>query len=189
MTETVGQNAVEYTKSGERPEQDLKLGHNTKPAAARLTDSPDESLVALVKEGSEAAFAELVKRYMRTSYSIAYQLVGDMETAKDLSQDVFVKILSSIQRFKEGGKFFPWFYRILMNHCINFSRRKKALAFIPFSTYFSSDDSGQEEFPCEQDSHDAVADRERIVRSAIDKLTAKQKKVLVLCDIEGFPQE
>jgi RNA polymerase sigma-70 factor (ECF subfamily) len=189
MTESVGQHAVEYNKPGKRLEQKLKSGSETKSVSARLADSSDESLVVLIREGSEAAFAELVKRYMRTSYSIAFQLVGDMETAKDLSQDVFVKIYSSVHRLKEGAKYFPWFYRILMNHCMNFSRRKKAIAFIPFSAYFSSDESGQQEFPFEQDSHDEVSDRERIVGSAIDTLSAKQKKVLVLCDIEGFPQE
>jgi len=107
----------------------------SKPSVS-LADVPDEALVDLTKEGSEAAFAELTKRYMQKSYSMAYQVVGDFETARDLSQAVFVKIYTNIHKYNNSGKFFSWFYRILMNHCINYNRRKKRLPFIPFSEIF-----------------------------------------------------
>ena len=191
MEGSIGQHAVKLNGSGRHLhlEQERNLEIGSKAVSARLTDNSDESLVALVKKGSEAAYAELVKRYMRASYAIAYQVVGDMDVARDLSQDVFLKIYTSISKFKEGSKFSPWFYRIVLNHSINFTRRKKVLSFVPFSSYFSGAENSNEEFPNEQESFDEVSDRQSVVREAVEKLPLKHKKVVILCDLEGFPQE
>ncbi len=168
MEGSIGQQAVKLKSSGRHLEQERNLKIESKAVSARLTDNSDESLVALVKKGSEAAYAELVKRYMRASYSIAYQVVGDIDVARDLSQDAFLKIYTSIGKFKEGSKFSPWFYRIILNHSINFTRRKKALSFIPFSSYFSGAENSNEEFPNEQESFDEVSDRQSVVREAAE---------------------
>ena len=189
MEGSIVQQTVKLNSSGRHLEQERNLETESKAIATRLADNADESLVALVKKGSEAAYAELVKRYMRTSYSIAYQVVGDIDVARDLSQDAFLNIYTSINKFKEGSKFFPWFYRIVLNHSINFTRRKKALSFIPFSSYFSGAENSNEEFPNEQESFDEVSDRQSVVREAVEKLPLKHKKVVTLCDLEGFPQE
>lgn len=57
----------------------------------------DETLVMKAQGGSREAFNELVRRYMRRAYALAYQIVGDMETARDISQDVFIKNISVIE--------------------------------------------------------------------------------------------
>jgi len=155
-----------------------------------LADVSDEVLVDLTKEGSEAAFTELTRRYMQKSYLMAYQLVGDFEAARDLSQDVFVKIYTNIHTYNNNnGKFFSWFYRILMNHCINYIRRKKRLSFIPFSEIFSrSGETPEKDVLCKEGEVE-ISERQKIVRAAIDRLSANHKKVIILCDLEGFPQE
>ena len=56
----------------------------------RITDMSDEELVEMIQKGSEAAFTEITRRYMQKSYALAYQMVSDMEVARDLSQDVFL---------------------------------------------------------------------------------------------------
>ena len=87
------------------------------PIKKVLTDDSDEVLVERVKEGSQEAYAELVRRYMKKAYSIAYQFIGNSEEAKDISQDVFVKIYQSIGRFKQGHKFFSWFCFLYIINC------------------------------------------------------------------------
>lgn len=147
------------------------------------TSDSDEVLVERVKDGSRDAYAELVRRYMKKAYSIAYQFVGNSEDAKDISQDVFVKIFGSINSFKEGHKFFSWFYRILINHCINV-RKKKSIQ--PYAEEDLSRHSGSGD-----DSIENNLDKEEIyneVHHAIDKLPLRQRKVLILCEIEGFSQ-
>ena len=144
----------------------------------------DEILVERVKNGSKDAYAELVRRYMKKAYSIAYQFLGNSEDAKDISQDVFVKIYQSIGRFKEGHKFFSWFYKILINHCINVRRKKVLLPFI-------ADDFTLNTSPDEEMIEDNI-DRQELkseVNRAISKLPLKQRRVLILCEIEGLSQK
>jgi len=151
-----------------------------------LKEIADEALVEKVKAGSNEAYTELVKRYMKKAYSIAYQFVGNSEDAKDLSQDVFVKIYQSILSFKEGHKFFSWFYRILMNHCINFKRKKSISAFNTeeFRGYTNPSYIVKSEIN-EKINHGELKEA---VDKAISKLPLKQKKVVLLCEIEGFTQ-
>jgi len=149
-----------------------------------FTDDSDEVLVERVKEGSQEAYTELVRRYMKKAYSIAYQFVGNSEDAKDISQDVFVKIYQSIGRFKQGHKFFSWFYRILVNHCINV---RKKISISPFAVEDLSRYPGSAD-----DSIEAAIDKHELhdnVHQAIAKLPLKQRKVLILCEIEGFSQQ
>lgn len=155
----------------------------------RLTDMADETLAGMIQKGSEPAFNEITKRYMQKSYSFAYQMVGDMEAARDLSQDVFIKIYNSIHKYNTNSKFFSWYYRILMNHCINFIRRRKTVSFLPFSEVFSRQGEEIEPDSFVKESNEEILDRQRIVRGAVDRLSPKHKKVVVLCDLEGFPQE
>ena len=155
----------------------------------RITDMSDEELVEMIQKGSEAAFAEITRRYMQKSYALAYQMVSDMEVARDLSQDVFIKIYSSINNFKQGSKFFSWFYRILMNHCINYTRRKKRLTFLPFSEVFLRTGENPDERLLEQENDEDVSERKQVIRDAINRLSPKHQRVIILCDIEGFPQE
>ncbi|MCP4727385.1 MAG: sigma-70 family RNA polymerase sigma factor [bacterium] len=158
---------------------------------ARLSDISDEAVVRLIKNGSEAAFAELTKRYMKKSYSFAYRIVGDMEAAKDLTQDIFVKIYSTIGGFKEGAKFFSWYYRILLNHCINYKRRKKLVSMLPFTDVFTREEYREKDenvIPDDED-YETKKDTVEYVRTAIDKLSSKHKAVIVLFDLEGIAQE
>lgn len=152
-----------------------------------LKEIADEALVEKVKAGSNEAYTELVKRYMKKAYSIAYQFVGNSEDAKDLSQDVFVKIYQSISSFKQGHKFFSWFYRILMNHCINFKRKKSISAFNTeeFRGYTNPSCIVKSEIN-EKINHGELKEA---VYKAISKLPLKQKKVVLLCEIEGFTQQ
>ncbi len=157
----------------------------------RLSDISDEAVVCQIKNGSEAAFAELTKRYMKKSYSFAFRIVGDMEAARDLTQDVFVKIYSTIGGFKEGAKFFSWYYRILLNHCINYKRRKKLVSMLPFTDVFTREDYREKDENVIPDdvNHEEKKDTAEYVRTAIDSLSPKHKAVIVMFDIEGIPQE
>ena len=144
----------------------------------------DEILAERAKSGSKDAYAELVKRYMKKAYSIAYQFVGNSEDAKDLSQDVFVKIYQSISSFKEGHKFFSWFYRILLNHCINF-KKKKSISFFESEELTEYADNSE---ASNTDNNINKSELKKTLNKAISKLPSKQRKVVVLCEIEGFTQ-
>ena len=84
----------------------------------------DEELVALCKQGQGEYFDLLVRRYMEKAFHIAFDFTRNSETAKDLSQDAFLRAFSNIRQFDGRSSFYTWFYRILVNLCLDHARRK-----------------------------------------------------------------
>src|SRR5574340_479220 len=86
----------------------------------------DPQLVARAQQGDLPAFEELVKKYQREIYGLAYRLVLDAEEAKDLAQQAFLQAFVHIRSFRQDAQFRTWLFRIAINQCYNFlkSRRK-----------------------------------------------------------------
>ena len=88
-----------------------------------VQDRRDEELVALCQQGEGRYFEFLVQRYMQKAFHIAYGFARDTETAKDLSQDAFLRAYARIKQFDGRSSFYTWFYRILVNLCLDHARR------------------------------------------------------------------
>jgi RNA polymerase sigma-70 factor (ECF subfamily) len=84
----------------------------------------DEELVALCQQGQGEYFDLLVRRYMEKAFHIAFDFTRNSETAKDLSQDAFLRAFSNIRQFDGRSSFYTWFYRIVVNLCLDHARRK-----------------------------------------------------------------
>jgi RNA polymerase sigma-70 factor (ECF subfamily) len=84
----------------------------------------DEELVALCQQGRGEYFDLLVRRYMEKAFHIAFDFTRNTETAKDLSQDAFLRAFSNIRQFDGRSSFYTWFYRIVVNLCLDHARRK-----------------------------------------------------------------
>ena len=85
----------------------------------------DEDLCRRVAERDEAAFDLLVTRYQERAYRIAWSVVRDREEAKDCSQEAFIRLHESASSFAGQAKFSTWFYRILVNCCLDQARKRK----------------------------------------------------------------
>jgi RNA polymerase sigma-70 factor, ECF subfamily len=85
----------------------------------------DEDLCRRVAERDEAAFDLLVTRYQERAYRIAWSVVRDREEAKDCSQEAFIRLHESAASFAGQAKFSTWFYRILVNCCLDQARKRK----------------------------------------------------------------
>lgn len=72
-----------------------------------------------------SAFEELVHRYQGRLFNLACRLTGDREEAEDLAQEALVKAYSALRSFRQGERFSPWIYRITVNLCISYLRRKR----------------------------------------------------------------
>jgi RNA polymerase sigma-70 factor (ECF subfamily) len=69
--------------------------------------------------GDERAFAEIVLHRQKRVFNIAYRMLGNLEEAKDLAQEVFISVFESIKNLKEEVKFDAWLTQITLNHCRN----------------------------------------------------------------------
>jgi len=96
---------------------------------------PSEDLMARVAKGDEDAFEILVNRHQTSVLNLIYRFIGDRTQAKDLAQEVFIRVWQSAKSYEPNAKFTTWIYRITANLCFNelkSSRRKKWLQFFRF---------------------------------------------------------
>ena len=85
----------------------------------------DKALVARAKNGDRAAFGDLVKMYQVKAYAIAYSMCsGDGEDARELTQEAFLRAFQNLKSFRGNSSFYTWYYRILVNICLDNRRRR-----------------------------------------------------------------
>lgn len=84
----------------------------------------DNELVYEVIHGSISSFEMLIERYQQIIFNIIFRIVGDFETARDLTQDVFVKAFEKMGQFNFNYRFFSWIYRMAINEAINYNKKR-----------------------------------------------------------------
>jgi len=88
-------------------------------------DSDDIEIIDSFKKGNEHAFNILVNKYQKKIYWIVRKMVLDHDDANDITQDIFIKIHSSLKDFRGDSKFFTYIYKISVNFCLNHISKKK----------------------------------------------------------------
>lgn len=148
----------------------------------------DEELVELCQQGQRPAFEVLVRRYMEKSFHIAFDFTRNPETAKDLSQDAFLRAYANIKQFNGRSSFYTWFYRILVNLCLDHARRNGRVA-------WQSLDAMEEALgePPQLADNRYLPDQEAIAGEAkrrasetLDAMPKKQRTVFMLRNHQGL---
>jgi RNA polymerase sigma-70 factor (ECF subfamily) len=97
------------------------------PKASAPSQDPiainDRDLVASAIAGREGSFEELVRRYQRPISAYVYRMVGNYESALDLTQEIFIKVYNSLRRYRSEFKFSTWIYKIAHNSAVDYLRR------------------------------------------------------------------
>jgi RNA polymerase sigma-70 factor, ECF subfamily len=91
--------------------------------AQNPTAASDRELVVTALNGVEGSFEELVRRYQRPISAYVYRMVGNYESALDLTQEIFIKVYSSLTRYRDEFKFSTWIYKIAHNAAVDHLRR------------------------------------------------------------------
>jgi RNA polymerase sigma-70 factor (ECF subfamily) len=94
-------------------------------AVVETLGSSDEDLCRRIAQQDAGAFELLVERYQERAYRIAWSVVRDREDAKDCSQEAFIRLHESAGSFAGQAKFSTWFYRILVNCCLDHQRKRR----------------------------------------------------------------
>src|SRR4026208_90805 len=105
------------TYAAERP-----IGAKDRPD--HLSAASDQQVVAWAKQGHDAAFRELVRRYERPVFSLLYRMVRDRALAEHLAQEPFIKVLNGIKSYRPEFKFSSWIFKIANNAAIDHLRRR-----------------------------------------------------------------
>jgi RNA polymerase sigma-70 factor (ECF subfamily) len=88
-----------------------------------VSSTTDRTLVANAVSGADGSFEELVRRYQRPISAYVYRMIGDYESALDLTQEIFIKVYSSLRRYRPEFKFSTWIYKIAHNSSVDHLRR------------------------------------------------------------------
>jgi len=88
-----------------------------------LSSVCDRDLVANAISGLEGSFEELVRRYQRPISAYVYRMIGNYESALDLTQEIFIKVYGSLRRYRSEFKFSTWIYKIAHNSAVDYLRR------------------------------------------------------------------
>jgi len=150
--------------------------------AEDATSQPDDArIVRAILDGDPDAFAELVARYTRRAFWIAWHVLGSVEDSRDVVQESFLRLHRSLDRYDFARSFYTWFYRIVMNLAIDALRKRRAARSV------AVEDFETEASPVELPSRGIERDEERaLVWRALDSLDPKFRVVLVLRDIHGL---
>ena len=153
-----------------------------------LVNPRDEELVASAQKGERRAFEELVERHKQKAYHIAFGFARDREDAKDLSQDAFLKAFANLKNFDGRSSFYTWFYRILVNLCLDYKRRQKRAPADEFdeTVEHQMDPSHEPKTARTPDQHVLAGQISRKVGSALEALPAKQRTVFILRNHQGL---
>jgi RNA polymerase sigma-70 factor (ECF subfamily) len=161
-------------------------------AAVALDDVlTDHHLLAATKEGDEAAFAELVRRYRNQITNYVYRMTNDYDAAVDLAQETFMRVYAAADRYQTTYAFSTYIYRIATNLAISELRRRKRRRLVSLTGFFQSQDSPGEatelDVPDTNPLQDVVVvegERRSAVARAIATLPEKYRAPLVLRDVE-----
>lgn len=138
----------------------------------------DFDLIRKFINGDESTFKILLIKHKDKVRNLVFLTLGDVDYVDDISQDVFISVYHKLNEFRFESKFTTWLYRITINKCKDYLRKKKVRSiFVPIQDYEA--DYGTKPFS-------ENIDIPNLVRAAIDKLPEKLKVPLVMRDIDGF---
>src|SRR6516165_8000648 len=133
----------------------------------------DQCLIDACRSGKTEAFGVLVRRYQDRLYPTVFRLTGCAEDAQDLLQETFLRAFQKLERFQGESSFYTWIYRIAVNLALSGHRRRRVRSVLrpgrrppPAGDAHPADESAESDpsAPLER------AERERIVRAALDRL-------------------
>src|ERR671932_1073927 len=107
-------------------------------------NTEEAQLVRRVQAKDEIAFREIVERYQAKVFSIMYGILRNHNDAEDISQQVFAKIYFSIQNFDFRSSLLTWIYKITVNECYDYLRKKRVRKLV-YESDFSEEDALQME--------------------------------------------
>jgi RNA polymerase sigma-70 factor, ECF subfamily len=148
----------------------------------------DEQLVERAIAGDGDAFGEVVRRWERKIYALAYGLTGSAEDARDAAQETFIAAFRNLRSFRGDAKVSSWLHRIAVNQCITRQRRARVRAETALDETIEASDEGflsTSELASPARAAEAK-ERHEAVRRAVAALTPELREVVLLKEFEGL---
>ena len=147
----------------------------------------DEELVAKSIRGDSESFNELILRWERPIYSLAYRTIGREEDARDVCQETFLRAFRALPAFRGQAKFSSWLYRIALNLCRDWMRRERRAPIVQAPENVDLVELAAAAEPSESiETLVARKDVARVVEKAMALLPEEQRTAIVLKEYHGL---
>lgn len=175
----------------------LRLREKTVP----LTEWSDEDLMLIFGEGNEEAFGELVRRYERSIFNYMFRMVHNWHIAEELTQEVFMAIVSSAERYQPTAKFSTYLYTIASNIVSKeWSKQNRKPRFFSLSQWWHSSDDANDDHEWNPVEHHAdprldvwrdtkCTEISEAINKALKKIPERQREAFVLRRFLELPYE
>ena len=149
--------------------------------------STDEELVARSVAGDHDSFNQLILRWERPIYALAYRVIGRDEDARDVCQETFLRAFRALPGFKGQAKFSSWLYRIALNLCRDWIRRQKRTPVVAAPEGIDIIELAADQGPVES-IEDLVARQQlsETVAIAMQHLPEEQRTAIILKEYHGL---
>src|SRR6202023_1729253 len=155
-------------------------------------NTQEGALVQRAQSGDETAFQELVEKYQSKVFSIIHGIVRHRNDVEDIAQQVFAKVFFSIRNFDFRSSLITWIYKITVNECFDYLRKKKVRKLV-YESDLSEDEVRRVENtdpPIDRGARtdSSLARRDYIVK-LMDRVSDEEKQLLLLKEVEGYSVE
>lgn len=147
-----------------------------------MTICDERFLVERIQSGDLQAFEKLMDAYETRVYRLALRFTGNVADAEDVTQEIFHGIYRSIGRFRGNSALGTWIYRVAMNHCLEF-RRKRKLDVVPYDEELALVTSSWRHDPVQSAGRQELSEQ---VEAAINSLSPLHRDVVVLHELQGL---
>ncbi len=176
----------------------LRRAMSGEPRQEQTTDEdPDRRMVLAARGGDPDAFEHIVLKYQGPAYNIAWRMLSDREEARDLTQEVFIRVWRSLGSFRSESRFSHWFYTVLVNACRSRLKHLKRRGFFRTDSLDDPGPGGEDDRPARQfrdpgpDASAVLEERELhgLVEEKMRLVPQEYREVLLLRDVQGLAYE
>jgi RNA polymerase sigma-70 factor (ECF subfamily) len=159
------------------------------PVSRREKGEEERQLVRLAQSGEEAAFEELIRRHQQRVFGLVSGILRRREDVEDVVQQVFLKVFVSLKRFDQRAAFSTWLYKISVNECWDYLRKKKVRPLV-YEADLSEEQVSRLDGVVSADQPPASssdrAEARDLLERMMEKLPEQDRELLVLKEVEGF---
>jgi len=158
----------------------------TSEAPHKQHDANEVDLVARLRAGDESAFREIVERYASKIFRVCFGILRHRDDADDIAQEVFAKVYFSIHGFGGRSSLYAWIYRIAVNECYGFLRKKRIK--LVYSSDSPDDTRGTplESIADVHPIHDQTAMQRNFINKLLARIPEDDRWLLISKEVEGF---
>jgi RNA polymerase sigma-70 factor, ECF subfamily len=159
------------------------------PVSRREKGEDERQLVLLAQSGEEAAFEELIRRHQQRVFGLVSGILRRREDVEDVVQQVFLKVFVSLKRFDQRAAFSTWLYKISVNECWDYLRKKKVRPLV-YEADLSEEQVSRLDGVASADQPPASssdrAEARDLLERMMEKLPEQDRQLLMLKEVEGF---